>query len=258
MATDGPIARGEVARRLQEAAPEMGGQLVESILPAVRFAIRREPDVAIDIGRSKLGGAPDLPRGTVWPSWTPPAAEKRLLQFFAQVDLKEVAAALPSDLNLPADGLLSFFADFDPVRETVPGPEAVVIFYSPADSLLGRCSLRMLPVETAQLHPIGTWSWLASSDGAALTAFAREQEAALHSRAPEHYHVTARHQLGGHVPGVDGFLLFQFDSDPTLELAWGPGGDPGRLAWTMPPAEVASRNWSAGRLSVVADGSASD
>ncbi|MGH9226983.1 MAG: DUF1963 domain-containing protein [Acidimicrobiales bacterium] len=246
----GPAPRGEVAQRLQSVAPDSGRQLADGLLPAIRFAIRREPDVAIDIARSKLGGAPDLPRGTFWPSWTRPDGEKQLLQFFAQVDLAEAAAAAPSELGLPADGLLSFFADFDPENGSVPRPEAVV-FYSPANSQFARCSLRMVPVATAQLHPLGTWSWPASSDGAGLKAFEQEHESGLHTQAPEHYHVTARHQLGGHISGADGFVLLQFDSDPTMEVAWGQAGGAGRLVWTMPAADMASRNWSTGRFSLL-------
>ncbi len=249
---DVPVTRGDVAQRLQAAAPEIGQEVAGSLLPAVRFAVRREPDVAIDIGRSKFGGAPDLSRGTFWPSWTPPGGEKRLLQFFAQLDLAEATAAAPSDLGVLKDGLLSFFADFDPEIGSVPGPEAVAILHSPADALLIRCGLRIVPVATAQLHPVGTWSWRASRDGARLQALDQEQESELHARAPDPYHVTAHHQLGGHVAGADGFVLLQFDSDPLLEVAWGPGGEPARLVWTMPAAaDVANRNWPAARFSVL-------
>src|SRR5205085_8634334 len=127
------------------------------------------------------------------PSWTPPGQDKQYLQFFAQLDLAETAAAAPAALGLPADGMLSFFADFDPQRGVVPGPEAVVVFYSPADALLSRCSLRMTPVATAQLHPVGTWTWPAASDGAGLRGVEQEQESDLRARAPDPYLVTGRH-----------------------------------------------------------------
>jgi hypothetical protein len=194
-----------------------------------------------------------VPRGTFWPSWTPPGSEKRLLQFFGQLDLAEAAAASPADLGLPADGMLSFFADFDPETGTLPGPEAVVVLYSPADAQLSRCGLRIVPVATAQLHPLGTWSWPASAASPAATALDTEYESALHPRAPEHYQVTTRHQLGGHVAGADpdSFVLLQFDSDPTLDVAWGPDGSAARLVWTMPTADAASRNWSAARFSLL-------
>ncbi|HVL27000.1 MAG TPA: hypothetical protein VM390_02540 [Acidimicrobiales bacterium] len=53
------------------AAPHLAG----SLLPAVRFATRKEPDAGMDVGHTKLGGAPDLPRGTAWPSWDAPGGE---------------------------------------------------------------------------------------------------------------------------------------------------------------------------------------
>ncbi len=242
----GPMARREVAERVRLAP--------EQLRPVVRYAVRREPDVAIDIGRSKVGGAPDLPRGTLWPSWVPAGGEKRLLQFFAQLDLAEAAAAAPAELGLPACGLLSFFADFDPasgsVPGSVPGPEAVAILYTPAEALLLRLGLRMVPVATAQLHPLGTWYWPSPADGA---AFDREHEAGLRERAPNHYEMTARHQLGGHAGDDDGanLPLLQLDSDPLLELAWGPGGAPARLLWTVPAAGVARHDWAGAGFRVV-------
>jgi len=250
----GPASRGEVAQRLLAASPQTGRALADNLLPAVRLAVRREPDAALDVAQSKIGGAPDLPVGTFWPSWTPPGGEKRYLQFFAQVDLAEVAAAAPGDpggLGLPADGLLSFFADFDPEQGDVPGPEAVVVHFSPADAQFTRCGLRLTPVPTAHFHPLGTWTWPGDSGGT--TAVTQEEEAALLARVPERYHVTAHHQMGGHVPGVEGAtLLLQVDSEASLELAWGAGGSRGRLVWTMPAADLASRNWEAARLTLLA------
>jgi uncharacterized protein YwqG len=88
-----------------------------------------------EIGRSKLGGLPDLQDGLGWPTRPayqfprasrpyidPIAWEERPLAFLAQFDLREIAKA-GCDLPLPESGLLSFFYDaetqpwgFDPLE----------------------------------------------------------------------------------------------------------------------------------------------
>jgi hypothetical protein len=208
------------------AAPHLAG----SLLPAVRFATRKEPDAGMDVGHTKLGGAPDLPRGTAWPSWDAPGGEHRLLQFVAQVDLGVAAAAAPAPLGLPADGLLSFFADH-------PGGSASIILYTPASEPLVRCGLRMEPIPPAQLRPLPLWTWPSGNDDLAAAV-----EARLRPALPEGWHVSGRHQLGGHglAPTEPGWrLLLQIDADNTLELHLG------SLRWTVPSDALAAARWDA-------------
>ena len=54
--------------------------------------------------RSYLGGVPELPRGTAWPT-----VDGRPLRFFAQI----IAAELPADLAVPRDLVLHVFCDLD-------------------------------------------------------------------------------------------------------------------------------------------------
>ena len=283
--------REEVARRLMGAAPAGGPALAASLLPAVRFATRRVPEAAIDHGQSKLGGSPDLPHGSAWPCWTTPQGDRRPLQFFAQVDLAAVAAAAPAPLGFPTEGQLSFFADFEVDAHSITGRypwerEGAIVLYSPPTAPLTRCSPRMQPLPSGQLQPIGVWTWPSSPDhavvpageGDALEGVQRGLEAELRAEAPELWHVTARHQLGGraryirepveeevvrmlaglHPNGApvdqaawerarpqvaDWRVVLQLESDPTLEVAW---GDQGTIWWSARHADIAAGIWDAG------------
>jgi uncharacterized protein YwqG len=60
---------------------------------------------APDIGASKFGGTPDLPKGIPWPE-----SDDRLFVFVAQINLSELPALCR---QFPRDGLLSFFIGTD-------------------------------------------------------------------------------------------------------------------------------------------------
>lgn len=204
--------------------------LASSLQPAVRFATRKEPDAGMDLGQSKLGGAPDVPRGTPWPCYEGADGEPHYLQFFGQVDLGTATAAAPGPLGLPSEGLLSFFADH-------PGSGRSVIFYTPPSEPLVRCGLRIEPVPPAQLRPLPVWTWPSGDDALAATV-----ESRLRPSLPEGWHVRGRHQLGGHgrvatPPGAQ--LILQIDADDTLEL------DLGLLQWTATTDDVAAGRWEA-------------
>ncbi|MGH9280050.1 MAG: DUF1963 domain-containing protein, partial [Acidimicrobiales bacterium] len=242
----GPMTRDALAQRL--------GARGDRLLPAVRYATRRQPDAAIDIGQSKVGGAPDLPQGTSWPLWTTPGGERLPLQFFAQLDLAEAAAAAPGPLGLPETGLLSFFADFDP--EGKPRSDAVTatIRYSPADSLFVRCALRLMPLQTAHLAAIGAWSWPVPPDGDGLDPLALEYDLDLSAQVPERYELTGHHQLFGHnrfgASSDDAVPVLQLDCDGAREFCWEHAGAGGALVWSLPRTDIAAREWAAGRFSL--------
>jgi uncharacterized protein YwqG len=93
-------------------------------------ALRSRPadrEDAIPLGATKIGGRPDLPASVPWP-WREPyvdaedrgkysrevgraAARACPLSFVAQIDLAEVAAAGPTDPDLPSEGRLLLFYD---------------------------------------------------------------------------------------------------------------------------------------------------
>lgn len=224
----GPMDREEVLA----AAPHLAG----SLLPAVRFATRREPDAGMDLGMSKIGGAPDVARGTAWPCYEGPGGEPHYLQFFAQIDLSDITTAAPAPLGLPDRGLLSFFADH-------PGNGSSCVIYTPPSEALLRCGLRIEPVPTAQLRALPIWTWPSGEESLAAT-----REDRLRPALPDGWHVSGRHQLGGHdldPMGPGRHLLLQVDNDDALELYLG-----GPLRWTAPADDLVAGNWDAVTFSV--------
>lgn len=73
--------------------------------PSIRLTARQASEAAIPAGASKLGGSPDLPAGTPWPT-----GKGAPLGFVAQIRLADVHGLEPAQA-LPASGLLSFFYD---------------------------------------------------------------------------------------------------------------------------------------------------
>jgi uncharacterized protein YwqG len=87
---------------------------------SVRLATQRVPYARIEIGESRIGGAPDVPADFVWPRWSPPEQRDDKfgqawrpdiptpLGFIAQIDL----STLPQVCDvLPSSGWLYFFYD---------------------------------------------------------------------------------------------------------------------------------------------------
>lgn len=78
--------------------------------PCVRLVPRNIPDEDPVVGRSRLGGVPDLPPDSDWPRW-----KDRPLSFLAQIELEALSGFTGTDV-LPSHGLLSFF--YDPLQDT--------------------------------------------------------------------------------------------------------------------------------------------
>lgn len=105
-----------------------------------------ENEDVIPIGQSKIGGRPDLPEHTVWPTfdfrdkvWSIP--------FVAQFNLEEVKSHDVEDL-LPHTGMLYFFLELDPLWE------GRVVYYDGDLSELGR---RAFP-DDILLSPTDVWA----------------------------------------------------------------------------------------------------
>lgn len=93
--------------QLMRLAADVG--LIRHVEPLVRLArrsVRLTPGegAPADGARSRLGGAPDLPFGAVWPRW-----DDQPLTFLGQLDLGE-ARELGLDPALPGEGLLLIFS----------------------------------------------------------------------------------------------------------------------------------------------------
>src|SRR5262245_49418102 len=99
----------------QEDTPD---DVVKAVVARMLPSIRLVPQVAAEelpLGASRIGGCPDLPKGTNWPRRSDAAGEDPAewednspLRFIMQVNLAEVAPFDVADV-LPKTGLLSFF-----------------------------------------------------------------------------------------------------------------------------------------------------
>ena len=126
--------------------------------------LTRAPSDGPELGRSRLGGSPDLPPGFVWPTWS-----GRELGFLGQIDLGEVAA-VDAGNPLPREGLLLFFYDVaagpSGLSPAHRGSCRVALVSARADELDadGRHApaLRALPVVVSrELMLPGAWSFAA-------------------------------------------------------------------------------------------------
>lgn len=114
-----------------ESLCRMASVLEEFSAPSVAFSL--EPERAVGVGDSKLGGTPELPADFKLPSDHPP------VDFLLQINLAE-ASPLDQIPSLPSSGLLSFFYDlkeqpwgYDPKRL-----DGFRVHYTPADVPLVR------------------------------------------------------------------------------------------------------------------------
>jgi uncharacterized protein (TIGR02996 family) len=107
--------------------PKWAGKIRGALKPGLDVKTRRvKADKVIPVGASKVGGCPDLPAGTTWPT-----NDDNVMAFLAQWNLDELAAS-PAASPLPRTGLLSFFVDLQPYLDDVydePPPGRVL--YTP-------------------------------------------------------------------------------------------------------------------------------
>lgn len=146
---------------------------VEAVLALARRSIRLVPgDGPPPAGsRTRLGGAPDLPFGAVWPQW-----EGAPLDFLAQLDLADAAALGMPAGALPETGVLLIFsalqrspsgaapADGDSARvlyvpperlPAEPGPRIGVSQPDVATALELSCELTLPRVWSASVQQLG-------------------------------------------------------------------------------------------------------
>lgn len=96
----------DVSRALAAAQlTELAGHVEALTRPAIRLSLKTVEQSAAAIGASRIGGQPDMPPGTVWPS-----KQGAPMSFAGQIRLEETAPYDAAHL-LPAAGLLAFFYD---------------------------------------------------------------------------------------------------------------------------------------------------
>lgn len=95
-------------RKIVEASPLAArtDEIMALTKPAVKMKTYLVEDDDLPLGASRMGGAPDLPRGARWPK-----NKGRPVEFLAQIDFAAAAAAyrLP---DLPTSGWVALFRDF--------------------------------------------------------------------------------------------------------------------------------------------------
>lgn len=124
-------------------------QLEKLAQPSIRLINTAIEECSLDLGASKLGGLPDLPKELAWPTW-----KDIPLAFVAQINLAEVPTLDEANL-LPASGILSFFYDADhvPVGFDPALRGGWRVLYGNGD----RSRLRRVPVPAALLAKEPTW-----------------------------------------------------------------------------------------------------
>ncbi len=96
-----PPTRAEIAARAKALGFDQHAQdIARDAAPGARLLPGGDPGV----GKTRLGGNPDLPPANKWPR-----CKGRLLSFLAQMNLPDVAAIAPG--ALPSTGVLAVFAD---------------------------------------------------------------------------------------------------------------------------------------------------
>jgi hypothetical protein len=107
--------------------------LSPELLSTARVGAEMVPsDLEPQPGQSRLGGRPDLPRGTAWPE----RADGRSLVFMAQVRLRELPAQVL--LERTPDRMISFFYDLEeaPSGQGKEDADAFVVRMDPVQGLV--------------------------------------------------------------------------------------------------------------------------
>jgi uncharacterized protein YwqG len=144
-------ARAAVERRIRQALSASDAEAaIDALEPSIRVRAHRSED--LPLGASRIGGAPDVPRGFAWPSWRARRTtftatleqvegepEEIPLAFIAQIRLADLAPFEVAS-RLPRSGWLLFFFDADTqpwgFEPTHAGGARVVHVEAPADSLV--------------------------------------------------------------------------------------------------------------------------
>jgi len=126
--------KAEQIRKIIAGSPlaAQADEIMEMARPAVKMNSYLVESGELPKGRSRMGGAPDLPAIAVWPT-----SRGRPIEFLVQVNLAEArqACAIP---GIPETGWLLLFHDFKSVfdgEHGTPGLWQVMHFDCPADAL---------------------------------------------------------------------------------------------------------------------------
>lgn len=165
------------------------------------------------LGATRLGGAPDLPVGSAWPS-----SEHGVCGFLGQFDLADVRHRTGA-ADLPPEGLLSVFVDFiDSAADPVPVRAILTPPGVPLERLTPPRSQDDYGPYTGWLNPVGVSAFV---PGINVPAFDFRLYSQIEALAPDGDTDAFQDALSSRPAGAVGQLLGQgFDHDgPDLRLA---------------------------------------
>ncbi|MET8052278.1 DUF1963 domain-containing protein, partial [Streptosporangium sp. NPDC005286] len=113
----------DFADYVRELLPEgLAEPFIALARPAIRLSIIEEGESTVDWPVGRLGGLPRLPEGVAWPRTDGGSA----MRFLAELDCVALAA-YESDIDLPAEGTLLFFATWDSAAaQVIPLPAGAI------------------------------------------------------------------------------------------------------------------------------------
>ena len=99
-----PTLRAQISELIREKSPPRLAEAVEqSVRESLLLRTTPVPEEQMPVGRSRIGGSPDLPPEAAWPTWN-----GQPLTFIAQISLSELPSYEFLEV-LPSQGVLSFF-----------------------------------------------------------------------------------------------------------------------------------------------------
>ncbi len=225
---------------------------------AILLRTRKSSEAKIPLGATKVGGRPDLPPATAWPTYR----DGRPLAFLAQINLGEIAKVGTPLRGLPKAGLLSAFSvwgwveedDLDPRTPSEDTDDQVgwtVMLHTPPRAKLERRrtprGLRAFKAAAVEPTPILSLPDHRSEPALAALHWTEDEydrfddmQSAFRSLQMGHWlgnsdAVEGHHALGGYAVFQQYFpeealatgrtMLLQIATDDHAEMCWGDGGE---------------------------------
>ncbi|MFS0873934.1 YwqG family protein [Paenibacillus xylanilyticus] len=124
------MIKEKVIQQLEQVGlKEYSNAIANWIFPTAQLFLKPMSDSDISLGKSKVGGNPDLPEDLAWPKW-----KDYDMTFISQINLSDC----PQYMSLPTSGLLSFFYAVKPMYEDMEfhhDPTTCRVFYFDSDRL---------------------------------------------------------------------------------------------------------------------------
>jgi uncharacterized protein YwqG len=211
-------------------------KIVALAKPAIRMLPKRVEDDEIPIGASKLGGNPDLPEDFGWKM-----CQGKPLTFVGQFKLSELAP-YDRDKELPAEGMLYYFCDiwkpyegFDAQHlvyfdmENIPLVRRLHPQVEALHGMIQALPAHRLDFESKISLPIffGASERLGSNLGIDFDGKEGNNYWDLYkfdSASPKHHFLGYSSPVQNPIESPLDRLLFQIDSDDSLNLMWGDVG----------------------------------